>query len=133
MLQLGVIDHVAGLLDQVDIKYSREGETLLMRWKTDHFEDLKVRIIANADESWLYIVAPFTSINQIDDSKKQKFFYDMLRQSWNANGVKFAVDDDDDIVIIAETNDTDLTGDEIRTLVGHVVHACDVLWEIYPE
>jgi len=47
--------------------------------------------------------------------------------------VKFAIDEEDDIIVIAETNDTDLTGEEIKTLVSHVVHACDTLWSIYPE
>ena len=130
---MGVIDHVAELLDSVEIKYSREEDVLMMRWKTDHFEDLKIKLVTNKDESWLYIVAPFTSYNDIDESQRAKFSYDMLKESWKANGVKFAIDDDDDIIVIAETNDTDITAEEIRVLVGHVVHACDTLWEIYPS
>ena len=129
---MGVIDHVAELLDAVDIKYSREGDVLMMRWKTDHFEDPKIKLVTNRDETWLYIVAPFTSYNDIDPSQREKFSFDMLKESWKANGVKFAIDDDDDIIVIAETNDTDITAEEIRVLVGHVVHACDTLWEIYP-
>ncbi|MHA1246466.1 MAG: hypothetical protein ACTSPE_04010 [Candidatus Thorarchaeota archaeon] len=129
---MGVIDHVASLLDKVDIKYTRDENSLLMRWKTDHFDDLKIKIVPSRDESWLYIVAPFTNFFKVNESDRNKLAYDMLRESWKANGVKFAIDDDDDIIVIAETNDTDLTTDEIRTLVGHVVHACDRLWEIYP-
>ena len=119
-------------LDSVDIKYTREDNVLMMRWKTDHFEDLKIKIVTNKDESWAYIVAPFTNFYEVEETKRMKLAYDMLKESWKANGVKFAIDDDDDIIVIAETNDTDLTGDEIRTLVGHVVHACDTLWQIYP-
>lgn len=104
----------------------------MMRWHTDHFEDLKIKIVANKDESWVYIVAPFTNISQVAEGNRQKLGYDMLKESWRANGVKFAIDDDDDIIVIAETNDTEITAEEIRTLVGHVVHACDRLWEIYP-
>ena len=59
---MGIIEHVANLLDQVDIKYTREENELLMRWQTDHFEDLKIRIVPNNDESWLYIVVPFASV-----------------------------------------------------------------------
>ncbi|MHA1653866.1 MAG: hypothetical protein ACTSYX_10125 [Candidatus Thorarchaeota archaeon] len=129
---MGVIDHVANLLDKIDIKYTRDENSLLMRWKTDHFDDLKIKIVPSRDESWLYIVAPFTNFFKVNESDRNKLAYDMLRESWKANGVKFAIDDDDDIIVIAETNDTDLTTDEIRTLVGHVVHACDRLWEIYP-
>jgi hypothetical protein len=119
-------------LDEVEIKYTREDNVLRMHWKTDHFEDLKIKIVTNKDESWAYIVAPFTNFYEVEESKRMKLAYDMLKESWKANGVKFAIDDDDDIIVIAETNDTDLTGEEIRTLVGHVVHACDTLWEIYP-
>jgi hypothetical protein len=130
---MGVIDHVASLLDTVDIKYSREGDVLMMRWKTDHFEDLKIKLVTNRDETWLYIVAPFTCYNDIEEGQRKSFAYNMLKESWKANGVKFAIDDDDDIIVIAETNDTDITAEEIRVLVGHVVHACDTLWEIYPS
>jgi len=132
VLVLSIIDHIASLLDEVEIKYTREDSVLRMHWKTDHFEDLKIKIVTNKDESWAYIVAPFTNFYEVEESKRMKLAYDMLKESWKANGVKFAIDDEDDIIVIAETNDTDLTGDEVRTLVGHVVHACDTLWEIYP-
>jgi hypothetical protein len=133
VLVLSIIDHIASLLEQVDIKYERDENVLMMRWKTDHFDDLKIKIAANKDESWTYIVAPFTNFYQVEETKRMKLAYEMLRESWKANGVKFAIDDDDDIIVLAETNDTDLTADEIKTLVSHVVHACDQLWEIYPS
>ncbi len=132
VLALSIMDHIASLLDSVEIKYTREDNVLMMRWKTDHFEDLKIKIVTNKDESWAYVVAPFTNFYEVEETKRMKLAYDMLKESWKANGVKFAIDDDDDIIVIAETNDTDLTADEVRTLVGHVVHACDTLWTIYP-
>ncbi len=129
---MGKIDTIASLLGKVDIKYTKENNVITMRWKTDHFDDLKIRIVTNRDESWLYVVAPFSSFNKIEESDRLKFAYDMLKESWRINGVKFAIDEDDDIMVIAESNDTEFTADEIRTLVSHVVHACDKLWEIYP-
>ena len=133
VLALKIVDHIASLLDSADIKHTREDNVLMMRWKTDHFEDLKIKIFANDDESWAYIIAPFTNFYEVEEAKRMKLSYDMLKESWKANGVKFAIDGEDDIIVIAETNDTDLTADEIKTLVGHVVHACDKLWEIYPS
>ncbi len=133
MLLLSIIDHITTLLDDVEIKYTREDNVLMTRWKTDHFEDLKIKIMANNDESWAYIVAPFTNFYEVEESKRMKLAYDMLKESYKVNGVKFAIDDADDMIILAETNDTDLTSDEIQTLVGHVVHACDTLWEIFPS
>jgi hypothetical protein len=132
VLAVKIIEHIASLLDQAEIKYEREEGALLLRWKTDHFEDLKVKIISNKDETWAYIVAPFTNFYQVEEAKRMKLAYDMLKESWKANGVKYAIDEDDDIIVIAETNDTDLITEEIKTLVAHVVHACDTLWEIYP-
>ncbi|MFW9814785.1 MAG: hypothetical protein ACFFEW_02590, partial [Candidatus Thorarchaeota archaeon] len=108
MLVLSIIDHITTLLDEVEIKYTREDNVLRMHWKTDHFEDLKIKIVTNKDESWAYIVAPFTNFYEVEESKRMKLAYDMLKESWKANGVKFAIDDDDDIIVIAETNDTDL-------------------------
>ncbi len=129
---MGVIDDVSSLLEELDIKYTVEANVIMMRWKTEHFDDLKVKVVTNKDESWLYIIAPFTNFNEVAEGKRSQLAYDMLKESWKANGVKFAIDDDDDIIVIAETNDTDLTTEEIRTLIGHVVHACDTLWDIYP-
>jgi hypothetical protein len=133
VLVLSIIDHIATLLDQGDIKYEKDGNLLMMRWKTDHFDDLKIKIAASRDESWIYIVAPFTNFYQVEETKRMKFAYEMLKESWKANGVKFAIDEEDDIIVLAETNDTDLTVEEVKTLVSHVVHACDALWKIYPE
>ena len=130
---MAVIDIVEKLLKQAGIKYTRDQNVLTLRWKTDHFDDLKVKITTNNDDSWLYVVAPFTSINEVDEGVKAKFLYDMLKESWKANGVKYVIDKDEDIIVIAESNDTDLTAEEVQTLVNHVVHACDVLWEIYPS
>jgi hypothetical protein len=130
---MAILDIVEGLLKSVGIKYSRDPKVITMRWKTDHFDDLKVKIVTNNDESWLYIVAPFTSVNQVEESVKQKFLYEMLKESWKANGVKYGIDNDDDIIVISETNDTDLTSQEVQQLINHVVHACDTLWEIYPS
>ena len=103
-----------------------------MKWKTDHFEDLKIKIVTNKDESWAYILAPFTNFFGVAENSRMKLAYDMLKESWKTNGVKFVIDDEDDIAVIAETNDTDLTKDEIKTLIAHVVQSCDTLWEIYP-
>jgi len=131
--ELGIIDQVASLLESLDIKFTREENVLMMRWNTEHIKNLKVRIATNEDESWIYIVYPFSKYNDVDESQRAKLAYDMLRASWEANGVKFAIDDDDDIILLAETNDTDLTAEELKTLIGHLVHACDTLWEIYPR
>jgi hypothetical protein len=131
--ELGTIDHVASLLKSLDIKFTREEDVLMMRWSTEHVKNLKVKIATNEDESWVYIIHTFARYYDVDESKRAKLAYDMLRASWEANGVKFAIDDDDDIILLAETNDTDLTAEEMKTLIGHLVHACDTLWEIYPR
>ncbi len=128
-----MMDHIADLLKQLDMKFQREEKLIEMRWKTDHFDDLRIRIFPNESESWLYIIAPFQSFFDVDESKRAQFCYDLLKASWQANGVKFAIEDKDRLVVIAETNDTDITSDELRVLVGHVVHACDVLFDIYPS
>ncbi|MHA1902328.1 MAG: hypothetical protein ACXADL_02955 [Candidatus Thorarchaeota archaeon] len=144
VLTLGVLDHISSLLDEIEINYTLEDKALKMLWKTDHFgvdydgdgiddsDPLKIRIVTNNDESWVYIVAPFQNFQQVSEEHRAKFAYDMLRESWKANGVKFAIDDDDDIIVIAETNDTDLNAEEIRSLVRNVVSACDRLWSIFP-
>ena len=76
---MGIMDHVESLLTTAEIKFEKENNVLMMRWKTDHFEDLKIKIVTNSDESWVYIVAPFTNFDQVDESKKFKLATDMLK------------------------------------------------------
>ncbi|MGQ4912384.1 MAG: hypothetical protein ACP6KW_09470 [Candidatus Thorarchaeota archaeon] len=133
VLGLGVINHIASLLDSIGIKYSiNEQEKIIrMDWKTDRFDSLRVKIVASDNESWVYIVAILWNFYEVAESSRMKLAYDMLKESWRTNGVKFAINEEDDMIVIAETNDTDLTADEIRTLVGHVVLACDSMWELH--
>jgi hypothetical protein len=128
---LSTIKHIASLLDEMDIKYTAEDRGLTMYWKTDHHDQLTVRIVANDDESWVYIVAPLMNFYEVAESRRMKLAYEMLKEAWKTNGVKFAIDNDDDIIVVAETNDTDLTLEELQTLIGHVVLACDEMWEIH--
>jgi len=128
-----ILDHIASLLDEAEIKYEREEDVLMMTWKTEYFKDLKIKITASNDESWVYIVARFTNFYEVEETKRMLFAYEMLKESWKTNGVKFAINDNDDIIVIAETNDTELTSDEVKILVSHVVLACDTLWSIYPS
>jgi hypothetical protein len=127
-----MLDNVEKLLKKADIKYTREEDILITRWKTEHYEDLKVKIAASNDGSWLYVVAPFTNIDQVSEDVREDFLYKMLKESWKANGVKYVLDDDSDIVVISETGNSNLKSEELQMIINHVVHACDILWEIHP-
>ncbi|MFW9887769.1 MAG: hypothetical protein ACFFAZ_13235 [Promethearchaeota archaeon] len=126
------LDEIAALLDEIDIVYTREEAGLLMVWDTAQFDDLKVLILTSPDESWLFITALFTKFSSIPQEEQHKLMYDMLVSSWKVNGVKFVITSDDYISVTAETNDTDLTGEELRTLIDNTVGACDVLATFTP-
>ncbi len=130
---MGLISHVASLLDQAGLKYQEVEGSLILLWKTDHFDELIVRIVPSSSEDWLYIYAPFPSIKELSKEDQVELAFSMLRESWKMNGVKLALDPDDDIVVLSETNDRDLTAEEINMLVGNVVRACDRLWELHRE
>jgi len=131
---VALIDTVADLLDEADIKYENKTERSLdMVWSTDHFESLKVRIITSENETWVYIVAWFTPISDISPEDRETFYYQMLKENWERNGVKFAIDGDDNLVISAEIADMDLEPDEIKRYILTVLNASDRLYEIYPR
>lgn len=121
--------HIESLLESLDIKYTVEDKGITMYWKTTHHDQLTVRIVTK--ESWVYIMAPLMNFYQVAESRRMKLAYDMLKESWRTNGVKYAINEDDDIVVVAETNDTDLTVGEFQTLIGHLVLASDNMWEIH--
>ncbi|NHJ13706.1 MAG: hypothetical protein EAX95_08515 [Candidatus Thorarchaeota archaeon] len=129
---MGKLDEIAKTLDEIGIIYSREKSGLLMVWDTEQFDDLKILILTSPDENWLFITALFTSFSNIPEEQRYQLMHDMLTSSWKVNGVKFVITTDDYLAVTAETNDTDLTGAELRILIDNTVRACDVLARFCP-
>lgn len=129
---MGKLDDIAKTLTELGIVYSQEKSGLLMVWDTQQFDDLKVLIMTSPDESWLFISALFTNFSSIPEEQRFQLMHDMLTSSWKINGVKFVITSDDYIAVTAETNDDDLTGVELRTLIDNTVGACDVLASFCP-
>ncbi len=131
---MALIDTVISLLDEAEIKYDNPTEhSVDMVWSTDHFENLKVRIITSKNDTWVYIVAWFTPISDIPKDELENFYYLLLKENWERNGVKFAIDGDDNLVISAEIADMDLEADELKRYILTVLNASDKLYEIYPR
>ncbi len=126
------LDEIAATLDEIDIVYKKEESGILMVWDTAQFDELKILIMTSPDESWLFITALFTNFTSIPEEQRYQLMHDMLTSSWKATGVKFVITNDDYIAVTAETNDTDLTGEELRTLITNTVDACDALAQICP-
>ncbi len=129
---MGLLETARKNLDELDIKYDYSDDEITMIWETDHFDNLMIKIMASPNDIWLYIIAQFTSFFDIDESKRLQFLYDMHKKNFERNGVKFGLDPNDNIVVLTETNDTDLTADELRQFISSVLNACDILYEIYP-
>ena len=131
---MALIDTVTKLLEEAEIKYENKTEhSIDMKWSTDHFDELKVRIITSKNETWVYIVAWFTPISDVPEEEREQFYYQMLRENWERNGVKFAIDADDNLVVSAEIADMDLEADELKRYILTVLNASDKLYEIYPR
>ncbi|MHA1908802.1 MAG: hypothetical protein ACW98Y_15990 [Candidatus Thorarchaeota archaeon] len=127
---MSAIDGIEHLLKGLDLHYIRSENALDLRWKTEHFEDLRIRIVTNENASWLYIIARFTSFLDVQESMRLNFALEMLKASWLYNGIKFAISPESDVIVLSQTNDTDLTGEELSILINNVVHGADVLWDI---
>ena len=125
-----VIDDVAKRLDDLELHYIRSDKALHLRWQTEHFEDLRIKIVTNEAESWLYIIARFSDFSDIPERLRYDFTVEMLKASWKYNGIKFAISQENDVIVVSQTNDTELTKDELGTLVESVVNGCEVLWQI---
>ena len=127
---MSAIDDIQKILDELGLHYTRSEDALDLRWKTECYEDLRLRIVTNEDASWLYIIARFTSFLDVQESMRLDFALEMLKASWLYNGIKFAISSENDVVVVSQTNDTELTSEELNTLVNNVVHGADVLWQI---
>jgi hypothetical protein len=132
VLSMAKLDEIASLLDEIGIVYSKESNGILMVWDTEQFDELRVLILTDPDEKWLFITALFTNFDNIPEDRQHKLMYDLLVASWKVNGVKFVITSDNNIAVTAETNDMDLTGEELRTLIDNTVGACDILATFTP-
>ncbi|MFX0108787.1 MAG: hypothetical protein ACFE7R_10905 [Candidatus Hodarchaeota archaeon] len=119
------LDEIATTLDEIGIIYTKEENGLLMIWDTDQFDELKVLILTSSDEEWLFITAFFTNFDNIPADQQHQLMHDMLTSSWKVNGVKYVITSDNNIAVSAETNDTELSGEELMTLIENTVQACD--------
>ena len=129
---MGLLETARKNLDELGVKYNYSDDKIVLIGETDHFDNLKIKIMASQRDIWLYIIVVFTSLFKIDESKRLKFLYDMHKKNFEHNGVKFGLDTNDRIVVLTETNDTNLTANELRQLSNSILSACDILYEIYP-
>lgn len=125
-----LIDDIAKRLDELELHYIRSDKALHLRWQTEHFEDLRIKIVTNELETWLYIIARFSDFSDIPERFRYDFAVEMLQASWRYNGIKFAISQDNDVIVVAQTNDTEITKEELGALVEAVVNGCEVLWKI---
>ena len=124
------IDDIAKTLDDTGMKYIRSDMALHLRWQTEHFDDLRIKIVTNEAKTWLYIIARFSSFDDFPERLRYDFAVEMLQASWRYNGIKFAISSENDVIVVSQTNDTEITKEELKTLVESVVNGCEVLWHI---
>lgn len=129
---MAVLDYISEILDEIGIKYTHEDERILTRWETDNFDDLKVSIFTNRDETWIYFLAPFSCFRDFSPEQQNKLAIEMLKASWKVDGVQFVIDDDEDIMVMAETNNLNMSSEEAVTLLRNVVGGCELLYDIHP-
>lgn len=128
-----LLDKVASLLDKADLKYFKEKDAIVMRWETEYFSDLTVVILTSPDESWLFIVSWITDLSSIPEEARPQLFYNLLKENFRQNGIKYGVDNDDVLFVSIETADTELTPEKIRNYILLIVNACDKFVELAKE
>ncbi|MEM4948774.1 MAG: YbjN domain-containing protein [Candidatus Jordarchaeales archaeon] len=128
-----MLDKVAGLLDKANLKYFKEKDAIVMRWETEYFSDLTVVILTSPDESWLFIVSWLTDLSNIPEELRPQLFYNLLKENFRQNGIKYGVDNGDVLFVSIETADTELTPEKIRNYILLIVNACDKFAELAKE
>ncbi|MBS7287809.1 MAG: YbjN domain-containing protein [Candidatus Freyarchaeota archaeon] len=125
-----LLDKVASLLDEAGLKYVKQKDAIVMHWETEYFSDLTVVILTPPDESWLFIVAWLTEVSNIPEEARSQLFYNLLKENFRQNGIKYGVDNDDTLFVSVETADTDMTSEEVKRYVLLLVNACDKFVEL---
>ncbi|MFW9935879.1 MAG: YbjN domain-containing protein [Promethearchaeota archaeon] len=120
------IEQIAGLLDELEVKYELKDETLVALWKTDKWENLVVNFIFSPNDVWLTIVG-WRKFPQLSNKETTEFYKKLLQEAWQWNGIKFCLDPDGDIAVVVETADTEINAEELSRYIRQVLNAADEL------
>ncbi len=126
-----LLEKVAGLLDEAGLKYLKKEDAIVMHWETEYFSDLTVVVLISPDESWLFIVSWLAPISDIPEASRSQLFYNLLKENFRQNGIKYGLDDEDTLFVSIEIANVNLTSEEVKRYVLLVVNACDKFVELY--
>lgn len=125
------IDDIAGLLDDLHIKYERRDQTIVAIWRTEKWDDLVLNFIFSSNEVWLTIVG-WRKFPKLSGKDACNLYKRLLAESWSFNGLKFTLDPDGDIAIAVETADTEITAEELQRYIRQVLKGADELHDWVP-
>jgi hypothetical protein len=125
------IDEICKLLDELEVNYKLEDETIVARWKTEKWNNLIVNFIFSPNEIWLTIVG-WRKFPKLGKKGKTELYKKLLQESWNFNGVKYTLDPDGDIAVAVETADIEITREELARYIKQVLNAADELYDWAP-
>lgn len=118
-----LLDRLKQLLNENDVEYEEEDLGIAFSANDPEGYEITVRAQMNDDGTWLYLFVFVGNLSEVEHHNKERVYQGLLKMNLEISGAKVAMDNDEDFVIIGESNDLDLSFNEFYAIVENVVEA----------
>lgn len=128
--------HIKELLDEQGLnhettKFADGSELLSFKFLNDDDKELNLMARATPDDIWLYIFGGIG--NLMDFNSKVEVVHSLMQLNMVLLGVKTALNDNNDILLMTATNNSKLTSKEFEDILDNIDFASVEIFSIFEE
>lgn len=109
-----ILDTCERLLKEQNIGYKRDGIVLGFMAKNNEGIEIPIYVTTSENRLWLFLYTVVGTIKDIEEKNQPAVMFGMMRLNRVLTGAKVAVTEQDEIIVIADTNDEDLVFSEFQ-------------------
>ena len=113
------------------IKFADGSELLSFSFKNDEGKTLEMMARATPDDVWLYLFGRVG--NLMDFSSKVEVVHSLIQLNMVIMGTKIALNDNNDIILMSATNNTNLTASELDEILDSINFASSEIFSLLEE
>lgn len=116
-----ILGRVEQILAEKNIKTAREGDILGFPAKDLKGNQLLVYATISENKEWLFIYTITGKLDDIEEKNRYTALLEILQMNYMLTGAKIAFSEKNEILIMGDTNDTDLLYEEIAGVINAVI------------
>ena len=112
------LSHLKKLLDKEGInhgsfRFADGSEFITFRIENDEGHEIEMNARATPDDVWLYMFGCVGNLGSVSSVEKSELFQSLMKLNLAIKGTKIALNDENDILLMSSTTNTNLTRDEL--------------------